>query len=57
MLEKYFSRSQKAHFYLPGQEIKIDRNAAFNNFICDGDPLTTVKNRVAFATLLFILLI
>ncbi len=54
MLEKYFSRSQKAHFYLPGQEIKIDRNAAFNNFICDGDPLTTVKNRVAFATLLFI---
>ncbi len=54
MLEKYFSRGQKAHFYLPGQEIKIDRNAAFNHFICDGDPLTTVKNRVAFATLLFI---
>lgn len=55
MLEKYFSRSQKAHFYLPGQEIKIDRNAAYNNYIFDGDPLTTVKNRVAFTTLLFIL--
>jgi len=55
MLEKYFSRSQKAHFYLPGQEIKIDRDAAFNHFIFDGDPLTTVKNRVAFTTLLFVL--
>lgn len=55
MLEKYFSRSQKARFYLPGQEIKIDKNAAYNNYIFDGDPLTTVKNRVAFTTLLFIL--
>ena len=40
--------------YLPGEEIKIDTSTAFNNYLFDGDPLTTVKNRVAFATLLFI---
>ena len=54
MLEKYFSRNRKAHVYLPGEEIKIDTSTAFNNYLFDGDPLTTVKNRVAFATLLFI---
>ena len=51
---KYFSRKDKTHFYLPGEEIKIDRDDVFNNHIFDGDPLITVKNRVAFATLLFI---
>lgn len=54
MLGKYFSSQRKAHFYLPGEEIKIDKNTAYSNYLFDGDPLTMVKNRVAFATLVFI---
>ena len=54
LLGKYFSKKKNSHFYLPGEEIRIDRDDMFSNHIFDGDPLTTVKNRVAFATLLFI---
>ena len=54
MLGKYFSSQSKAHFYLPGEEIKIDKNTTYSNYLFDGDPLTMVKNRVAFATLVFI---
>ena len=54
MLEKYFSKKSKTRYYLPGQEIKIDRNTAFSSHIFDEDPLIVVKNRIAFTTLLFI---
>lgn len=55
MLRKYFSSKEEKKFYLPGQEIKIDKNFSFHNYTCEKDPLSTCKNRVAFATLMFIL--
>lgn len=56
MFGKYFSRKEKKNFYLPGQEIKIDRDYAFRNtYICDKDPLSMVKNRLAFAMLAFVM--
>lgn len=55
MWGKYFSGKEEKNFYLPGQEIKIDKNFSFKNYTCEKDPLSTCKNRVAFATLMFIL--
>ena len=55
MWGKYFSGREEKNFYLPGQEIKIDKSFSFNNYTCEKDPLSTCKNRVAFATLMFLL--
>lgn len=56
MLGKYFSRKEERNFYLPGQEIKIDKSFSFKNYTtCEKDPLSICKNRVAFATFMFIL--
>ena len=56
MIGKYFPRKEQKNFYLPGQEIKIDRDYAFKNFTCEKDPLSTVKNRLSFAMLSFLLI-
>lgn len=56
MIGKYFPRKEQKNFYLPGQEIKIDRDYAFKNFTCEKDPLSTVKNRLSFAILSFLLI-
>ncbi len=55
MLGKYFSGERKKNFYLPGEEIKIDKSFSFNNYTCEKDPLATCKSRVAFASLMFML--
>ncbi len=50
MFGKYFSRKKTEDFYLPGEEIKIDKSISFNNSLSrEKDPLFTCKNRVAFA--------
>ena len=49
MLGKYFFHKEKAHFYQPGEEIRIDRN---KNFV-EQDSLSSVKVRVAVASLAF----
>ena len=54
MLEKLFSR-KSSDFYLPGQEIKIDKSFSFSDFSYEKDPLSMCKNRLAFAMLIFAL--
>ena len=54
MLGKYFSRKEES-FYLPGEEIKIGKSFSFMNYTCEKDPLSTCKNRVTFAILMFML--
>lgn len=46
MIRKYFSKQCKENFYLPGQEIKIGRNAALHSLTCAQDPLATCRLRV-----------
>ena len=45
----------KVFFRPRRQEIKIDKSFSFKNYTCEKDPLSTCKNRVAFATLMFLL--
>lgn len=52
MFGKWFSRKSE-NFYLPGEEIKIDKSFSFNNYICEKDPFATCKNRILFAVLMF----
>ncbi len=52
-MAKYFDRRGKEDFYLPGEEIKIDKNAAFKKFSCEKDPLSMCKNRLMFAVICF----
>lgn len=53
MKGKYFSK-RKGDFYLPGEEIKINRSSSFQNYTYDrGDPLSMCKNRVLFAVCSF----
>lgn len=54
MLEKLFSRKSR-DFYLPGQEIKLDKSFSFSDFSYEKDPLSMCKNRLAFAMLMFAL--
>lgn len=54
MFGKYFSK-KSGKFYLPGEEIKIDKNFSFMNYTCEKDPLAMCKNRVAFAVIMFLL--
>ena len=54
MFGKYFSRKSKEDFYLPGEEIKVDRTISFNNSLStEKDPLSICKNRVVFAVMGF----
>lgn len=53
MFGKYFSGKGKEDFYLPGEEIKIDKSSSFGNFSCGSDPLLTCKNRLIFSIACF----
>ena len=54
MAGKYFSKKGKDDFYLPGEEIKIDKSSSFKSFSCEKDPVSVCKNRVLAALLGFI---
>lgn len=55
MVGKYFSKMRKESFYLPGEEIKIDRCSSFKSYAYDrGNPLSTCKNRVIFSAVCFV---
>ena len=54
MAGKYFSKKSKDDFYLPGEEIKIDKSSSFKSFSCEKDPVSVCKNRVLAALLGFI---
>ena len=54
MWGKLFSK-KKESFYLPGEEIRLDKSFSFNDYSCERDPLNTCKNRVAFAMFMFVL--
>ena len=53
MIGKYFSKKNKGDFYLPGQEIKIDKVSSFHGFSCEKDSLAVCKNRVMFSIFCF----
>ncbi len=53
MFGKYFSKKSKGEFYLPGQEIKIDKVSSFHGFSCEKDSLAVCKNRVMFSIFCF----
>lgn len=53
MIGKYFSKKDKSGFYLPGQEIKIDKISSFHGFSCEKDSLSVCKNRVLFSIFCF----
>ena len=53
MWEKYFSKKGKEDFYLPGEEIKLDKSIAFKSFSCEKDPLSVCKNRAWAGMLAF----
>ncbi len=54
MWGKLFS-GKKENFYLPGEEIRIDKSFSFGHYACERDPLSTCKNRVSFAMCMFVL--
>ncbi|MBQ7284821.1 MAG: penicillin-binding protein 2 [Alphaproteobacteria bacterium] len=54
MIGKYFSRKSGRGFYLPGQEIKIDKISSFHDFSFENDSLYICKNRVMFSVFSFI---
>ena len=54
MIGNFFSKSRK-NFYLPGQEIKLDKSFSFSRYSCESDPLAMCKNRMIFAMLAFLL--
>lgn len=49
MLGKYFFHKEKAHFYQPGEEIRIDRR----RHLIERNSLNSVKSRVALASAAF----
>ena len=54
MFGKYFSKKRGEDFYLPGEEIKVDRAISFNSSLStEKDSLSVCKNRVVFAVLGF----
>ena len=53
MIGNLFSQSHK-NFYLPGQEIKLDKSFSFSRYSCESDPLAMCKNRMLFSILMFV---
>ncbi len=53
MAKKYFKKRAKESFYLPGDEIKIDKSISFTNLSGGKDPLSVCKNRLLFAVVCF----
>ncbi len=54
MWGKLFS-GKKGEFYLPGEEIKLDKSFSFGSYSCERDSLSMCKNRVSFAMCMFVL--
>ncbi len=52
-MAKYFNKRSKEDFYLPGEEIKIDKNIAFKRYSCEKDPLSMCKKRLMLAVVGF----
>lgn len=55
MWGKYFLRGNKNNFYLPGQEIEIDKNIYLSGFACEKDALSICRFRVLIAMMGFCL--
>ena len=54
MFGKYFSRKKTEDFYLPGEEIKINKDISFcNSFSCQKDPLSMCRKRLTFVMFCF----
>ena len=51
---KYFGKREKEDFYLPGEEIKIDRSAIFNKFSCGKDSVSSCRDRLLFVISAFL---
>ncbi len=51
MFGKYFSKKRKDKFYLPGEEIKIDRSVSFSRGLTcsNNDPLAICRGRMFYA--------
>jgi len=52
---RLFSRKKEKNFYLPGQEIKINKTSLFN-FTGRDDPLNVCKNRLVCASFAFMMI-
>lgn len=50
----FFGKKGKDKFYLPGEEIKINRSFSFCNYNIEKDPLSNCKNRMLFAIIGFL---
>lgn len=55
-MAKLWAKKEKNKFYLPGEEIKVNRNFAFSGFDLEKDPLSACKNRMLLAVSAFILI-
>lgn len=54
-MAKLWAKKERNKFYLPGEEIKVNRNFAFSGFDLEKDPLSACKNRMLLAVFGFIL--
>ena len=55
MWGKTKAKRKSRNFYLPGQEIKINKNTSFRSYVCETDPLFVCKSRATLAIYAFIL--
>ena len=55
MFGKYFSKKKKDKFYLPGEEIKIDKSISFHRGLTcsNNDPLAICRGRMFYAVAAF----
>ena len=53
---KLWAKKDKNKFYLPGEEIKVNRGFAFSNYNIEQDPLSSCKTRMLLAISSFILI-
>ncbi len=54
-MAKLWAKKEKNKFYLPGEEIKVNRTFAFSGFDLEKDPLSACKSRMLLAISAFIL--
>ncbi len=53
---KLWAKNKKSKFYLPGEEIKVNRTFAFSGFGIEKDPLQGCKSRMLLAICAFMLI-
>lgn len=53
---KFWAKKKKSKFYLPGEEIKVNRTFAFSGFGIEKDPLQGCKSRMLLAICAFMLI-